>query len=65
MAQKAAKTGVGPTAIVAIEQNFPEGVRIINDDLAYPILPLGVRAFVWLMRFSSARDWMVRAAEKL
>ena len=28
------------------------------------MLPLGVRAFVWLMRFSSARDWMVRAAEK-
>jgi len=64
MAQKAAKTGVGPTTIVAIEQHFPEGARIINDDLACQILPFGVRAYVWLMRFSSARDWMVRAAER-
>ena len=64
MAQKAADTGVGPTAIVAMEQHFPEGERIINDDLAYQILPFGVRAYVWLSRFSWARGWMVRAAEK-
>ena len=64
MAQKAAKTGLGPTTIVAIEQHFPEGARIINDDLAYRILPFGMRAYVWLMRLSSARDWMIRVAEK-
>jgi methyltransferase (TIGR00027 family) len=64
MAQKAAKTGSGPTTIVAIEQHFPEAARIINDDLAYRILPFGMRAYVWLMRLSWARDWMVRAAEK-
>jgi len=64
MTQKAAKTGLGPTTIVAIEQHFPEGARIINDDLAYRILPFGMRAYVWLMRLSSVRDWMVRAAEK-
>ncbi len=64
MAQKAADTGVGPAAIVAIEQHFPEGARIINDDLAFQMLPFGVRAYVWLSRFSWTRDWMVRAGEK-
>ena len=64
MAQKAADTGVGPAAIVAIEQHFPEGARIINDDLAFQMLPFGVRAYVWLSRFSWARDWIVRAGEK-
>jgi len=64
MAQKAAKTGLGPTTIVAIEQHFPEGGRIINDDLAYRILPFGIRAYVRLMRLPSVRDWIVRAAEK-
>ncbi len=64
MARKAAKTGAGPTTYVAIEQHFPEGARIINDDLACQILPFGMRAFVWLMRPSWARDWVVRTAEK-
>jgi methyltransferase (TIGR00027 family) len=64
MAQAAAKTGVGPTMTVAIEQYFPEDQRIIGDDLAYPILPFGMRALVWLTRPNSVRDWMVRASEK-
>ena len=33
MTQKAAKTGSGPTAIIAIEQHFPEGARIITPYL--------------------------------
>jgi len=64
MSQKAARTGLGPTAIVAIEQHFPEGARIINDDLAYRILPFAMRAFVGLTRPAFVRDWMVRATEK-
>jgi methyltransferase (TIGR00027 family) len=64
MTQKAAQTGSVPTTIVAIEQHFSEGARIINDDLAYRILPFGMRAYVWLTRPSLARDWMVRVAEK-
>jgi methyltransferase (TIGR00027 family) len=64
MTKAAAKTGIGPTALVAIEQNFPEKQRIIEDDLAYRILPSGMRAFVWLTRLNSVRDWMVRATEK-
>lgn len=64
MAQAAAKTGSGPMTMVAIEQHFPEDQRIIDDELAYLILPFGMRAYVWLMRPDWARDWMVRVTEK-
>ena len=50
--------------MVAIEQRFPRDQRIIEDDLAYRILPFGTRAFVWLMRPAVARDWMIRVTEK-
>lgn len=63
MAQKAAETGVGPATVVAIEQHFPEGARIIDDDLASQMLPFGARAYVWLSRCSWVRDMTVRAAE--
>jgi hypothetical protein len=40
MAQAAAKTGAGPTVMVAIEQYFPSHQRIIIvDDMAYSVLP--------------------------
>jgi methyltransferase (TIGR00027 family) len=64
MAKEAAKTGVGPTVLVAIEQYFPEAARLLTDDLAYRIIPVGMKAFVWLTRFASIRDWMLRATEK-
>jgi len=64
MTKAAAKTGSGPTTMVAIEQNFPKRQRIIADDLAYRILPFNARAFVWLMRPAWARDWMVRVTDK-
>ena len=48
MARKAAKTGPGPTVMVALEQEFPEKTRIINDDLALKILPAGTRAGIWI-----------------
>jgi methyltransferase (TIGR00027 family) len=50
--------------MVAIEQHFPKNRRIIDDDLAYRILPRGMRAYVWLMQLDLARDWMVRVSEK-
>jgi len=62
--QKAANTGSGPTAVVAMEQNFPEGTRLINDDMAGRILPFSMRIYVWLTRASWARDWMIRMSEK-
>lgn len=60
MTKAAAKTGVSPTALVAIEQYFPAKQRIIEDDLASRILPLGMRSLVWLMRFNSFRAWIIR-----
>jgi O-methyltransferase involved in polyketide biosynthesis len=64
MTKKAAKTGPKTTAVVAIEQHFPDGARIINDDLAYRTLPFAMRAFVRLTRPAFVRDWMVGATEK-
>ncbi len=62
MTSKAAKTGPGAMVLVAIEQYYPEGERIITDDLAYRILPLGFRAEVLLIgRF---KDWIIRKSEK-
>jgi methyltransferase (TIGR00027 family) len=48
--------------LVAIEQHFPHSARIINDDLAYRIMPLGYRTYVWLMK--RFKDWMIRSLEK-
>lgn len=64
MTRAAAKTGSGPVTMVAIEQHFPEDRRIVGDALAHRILPLGMKAYAWLMRVDPARDWMVRLTEK-
>ena len=64
MAKAAAKTGAGPTALVAIEQYYPKEERIIEDDLACRILPFSGRFFVRLVCFHWVRAWMVRATEK-
>jgi methyltransferase (TIGR00027 family) len=47
--------------LVAIEQYFPEGERIITDDLAYPILPLGSR--IWVRMLGRFQEWLVRKTE--
>jgi O-methyltransferase involved in polyketide biosynthesis len=62
MSHEAAKTGPGAMVLVAIEQHFPQSARIINDDLAYRIMPLGYRTYVWLMK--RFKDWMIRSLEK-
>ncbi|KKG32598.1 MAG: SAM-dependent methyltransferase [Methanosarcina mazei] len=64
MTKAAARTGASPTAMVALEQYFPEKQCIIEDDLAYRILPFSMRAFVWLVKSDLGRVWMVRATEK-
>jgi methyltransferase (TIGR00027 family) len=62
MTRKAAKTGPGAMVLVAIEQYYPEGERIISDDLAQRILPVGFRAEVRLIgRF---RNWIIRKSEE-
>ena len=64
MTKAAAKTGVVPMVMVAVEQHFPKNQRITEDPLANLILPFGMRALVWLMRLGSVRDWVVRKSEK-
>jgi len=65
MTHKAAITGPAPMVMVAIEQKkFPESARIINDDLAYRILPFGMRAAVWLKLRLFSGDYMVNWMEK-
>lgn len=64
MSKEAAKTGLGPTVLVAIEQFFPKEQRGIEDETAFRILPPGMKAFTRLMRFRSIRDWMIRSSEK-
>ena len=64
MTRAAAKTGAGPTMMVAVEQYFPKNKRITEDDLAYLILPFGIRTIAGLLHSALARDWMVRTTEK-
>lgn len=64
MTKQAAETGPGPTFMVAVEQFFPEDVRILHDDLASSMMPLSLRAFLWAFRLPWIRDWMVRVTEK-
>lgn len=59
----AAATGSSPTFIVAVEQFFPKGERIIHDDLAIQILPFGFRTFAQLLRIPILRNWMVKLTE--
>ena len=62
MSRKAAQTGPGAMVLVAIEQAFPEGERIITDDLAYRILPFGYRAEVRLIR--PFKDLIIKKSEQ-
>jgi len=64
MTRAAAKTGAGPTMMVAVEQYFPKKHRITEDNLAYRILPFGIRAVAGVLGSPSARDWMVRQTER-
>jgi methyltransferase (TIGR00027 family) len=48
--------------LVAIEQAFSEGERIIDADLAYRILPFGFRINVWTS--TRVKDWLIRKTEE-
>jgi len=68
MSQKAEKTGMDPTVLVAMEEGFPAGQRIISDDLAYELLPAGmkltVKLMVKLLSIRPIRNWMINTSEK-
>ena len=60
----AAGTAPGPMAMVAIEQHFETGRRIIDDDLASALLTPGMRAVVRTMRSAALRALFIRATER-
>ena len=61
----AAKTGNQPTLIVAIEQNFPQEERIINDTLAPKLYSGADRFWIQLTKISVFRNLIVGLTEKL
>ncbi len=60
----AAQTAFGPMVQAAIEQLEPPARRLVDDDLALSILPVGQRALVHAMRFSPLRRLTVSAGER-
>jgi methyltransferase (TIGR00027 family) len=64
MTKAAGKTSLNPMALIAIEQNLPQTQRIVDDNLAYYILPTSSRIFVKLMRLNWLRNWIIQASEK-
>jgi methyltransferase (TIGR00027 family) len=64
MSKGAAKTGSGPTFLIAAEQYYSENQRIIHDDFAVHLLSPGLKLFSVLMRFSGIRRWMIDGSER-
>lgn len=64
MAKAAAKTAIGPMALIAVEQFYPMEQRVINDILAYRMLPASSRVFVQFLRPNWMRNWIVGLSEK-
>ena len=64
MTRAAAKTGINPIALIAIEQYYPQKQRIVEDAMAYRMLPAGSRVFVKLMQPNWVRNWIIRQSEK-
>jgi len=64
MANPAAQTAYGPMSIVAIEQYYPEGQRLVQDERAFQFLPFGLKALVKLTRWLPLRALMFNLSER-
>jgi methyltransferase (TIGR00027 family) len=64
MSNQAAQTAYGPMSIIATEQYYPEKQRLIQDELAYQFLPLGLKSIAKLTQWTPARDLMISASEE-
>ncbi|MER6991269.1 SAM-dependent methyltransferase [Saccharopolyspora hirsuta] len=62
MGNAAARTAVGPTALVAIDQH--EEIPLVRDKLAHRMLPPGAKVVAGLSALRPVRWAVVRAAEK-
>ncbi|HEY4801653.1 MAG TPA: SAM-dependent methyltransferase [Paraburkholderia sp.] len=63
MTREAARTGTGPTTLVAVEQKLLRAQRIVDDALAGAFLPLPARALLAFCGPRAARC-MMRATER-
>lgn len=64
MANPASQTAIGPMVIVAVEQYYRPEQRLVQDGLAYHMLPTGVKLIVRLARWRPARNLLIAATEK-
>jgi methyltransferase (TIGR00027 family) len=64
MANQAAQTAYGPMSIVAAEQYYPQGQRLVQDELAFQFLPLGLKALAKLTRWPPIRALMLNLSER-
>jgi len=62
VSKAAAKTGVEPAILVAIEQFYPAYERVLTDPLQYRFLPRGTKILVYLLRPRFMLNWMTKAA---
>jgi methyltransferase (TIGR00027 family) len=60
----AAQTAFGPMVQAAIEQYEPPERRLVTDDLALSLLPVGQRVVVHAMRWPLLRRLTIRAGER-
>ena len=64
MANQAAQTAYGPMSIVAAEQYYPPGQRLVQDELAAQFLPPSLKALARLARWSPIRDFVFNLSER-
>jgi methyltransferase (TIGR00027 family) len=64
MANQSSQTSYGPMSVVAVEQNTPEGHRLVHDALAIRFLPPIMKPLVALTRWPSARALMIALVDK-
>lgn len=64
MANPASQTAIGPMVIVAVEQYYRPEQRLVQDALAYHLLPTSVRSIVRLARWRPVRNLLIAATEK-
>ena len=64
MTKSAAKSTEGPAGIVALEQLFPKGTRLLDDELILRIAPGGVRFQAWLCSSAWMRNGIFRMTER-
>ncbi|WP_409426453.1 SAM-dependent methyltransferase [Mycobacterium sp. SMC-11] len=61
---RVAQTAYGPMVLAAIEHHEPPGQRLVDDDLATPFLPAGMRWLVAATRPAPLRRWFIAATER-